>query len=99
MVDKEMQLPDGFAKQLKFALENLMFELRQRARLGDLNVSPFANAVRYCAWVISHLSVALCSPCPRPGFGTSSATDVNHCRAVLPILDLSCRNSLEMTSI
>ena len=32
VADKEMQLPDGFAKQPKFALENLMFVLQRRAK-------------------------------------------------------------------
>lgn len=32
MADKEARLPDGFAKQPEFALENLVFALRQRAK-------------------------------------------------------------------
>lgn len=66
MADKGPQLPDGFAKQPKFTLENLMFAPRQRATasgvsrrrggLGDLNVSPFANTAR-----LYHVHVWLCA--------------------------------------
>lgn len=104
MADKEMQFsPMDLPNKPEFALENSLFVLRNRACRGGRGFKPltlgkyydsklFANAARCCSWVISRLSVALCSPCSGPGFGTGSALSLNHCQATFPILD-----TLEMT--